>query len=292
MIKIVNKITAILDKLERGALTEEELNNLVDCSAEMHEKALILRYKAYELKIYGNSENISVSIPTPEEVSEKPIIVPTIPLEKEQESASVDESISEAPTFDLSLFDEATEEVSEDNEEEISLEEEENEQSETLHEEELSLQNDHDLENNIPEPALVNVETFEEEVAEEIVIPEHMVEEPAIVEEVSNSNQALVDSDLLSKYSTIEPGFFSQLGTTKLDQLVGTFGLNERLQFINELFDGSSEAFSETIKKLDALNSYPDALSLLANAASQYNWDDADSDTIEEFMTKVKRRHG
>jgi hypothetical protein len=77
---------------------------------------------------------------------------------------------------------------------------------------------------------------------------------------------------------------------SRLDTLIGSFGLNERLQFINELFEGSSEAFSEAIKTIDSLSGQHEALSRASSLATQYKWD-KDSETVEDFVLKIKRRY-
>ncbi len=81
----------------------------------------------------------------------------------------------------------------------------------------------------------------------------------------------------------------SQMGYQPLSTLVGAFGLNERLLFINELFSGSSENFSDAIKNLDTRSSLEDAINLIDNLASQHNWSDT-PEAVEEFLQKIYRR--
>lgn len=289
MTKTLHKIKEIVDKLSRGSLTEEELHALVTCTAELHEKALILRYKAYETKIFGATITEHVSIPTPAELAEKKIEIPTVPVEEKHFEETIEEDIAEAPAFDLSLFNEVTEE---EETVEQTIEEEEALKTEAIVEEEIpSEEKDLVLDESFDTQELVEEHEDHEESLEEVFTQETIVETLAESHGSELLNQEIATDSIAAKYAEIEPGFFSQLGTTKLDQLVGSFGLNERLQFINELFDGSSEAFSENIKKLDAMGSYRDALGLIANLAAQFNWE-ADSETVEEFITKIKRRHG
>ena len=66
--------------------------------------------------------------------------------------------------------------------------------------------------------------------------------------------------------------------------------MNERLQFINELFDGSSESFANAIKGLDQQANSENARAKVAEYAIENNWD-VDSETVEEFMQKVVRRY-
>jgi hypothetical protein len=75
-----------------------------------------------------------------------------------------------------------------------------------------------------------------------------------------------------------------------LETLIGSFSLNEKLQFINELFDGSSDAFSSATKKLDACENMSIAREQLSDYASSYNWD-LESEIVEDFIFKICRRY-
>jgi hypothetical protein len=75
-----------------------------------------------------------------------------------------------------------------------------------------------------------------------------------------------------------------------LESLIGAFTLNEKLQFINELFDGSSDDFSSNIKQLDQLASIDAARNMIAELAATFNWD-TESEIVEDFIYKICRRH-
>jgi len=96
--------------------------------------------------------------------------------------------------------------------------------------------------------------------------------------------------DFIRRFAEMDMSLQSQINVSRLETLVGSFGLNERLQFINELFDGSSEAFSEAIKSIDSQTDEHKALQKASVLASQFNWDNA-SETVEEFVLKIKRRY-
>lgn len=100
----------------------------------------------------------------------------------------------------------------------------------------------------------------------------------------------MILATFLSKFNQIETMTSSQFGLVKIDSLIGSFGLNERLQYINELFDGSSENFSDAIKVLDNQSSVDSAKTKVAELALINNWD-VESETIVEFMQKVLRRY-
>jgi len=57
-----------------------------------------------------------------------------------------------------------------------------------------------------------------------------------------------------------------------------SIGLNDRIAFINNLFDGDAKAFNETIDKLNNCHSYENALQLIYNdiKPKYNNWDNKD----------------
>jgi len=76
----------------------------------------------------------------------------------------------------------------------------------------------------------------------------------------------------------------------KVDSLIGSFSLNQRLRFINELFDGSSELFSEAAKNLDSKQSLAEAQEQAASYAGEYGWDPTD-EVVIEFLSYLNRRY-
>lgn len=75
-----------------------------------------------------------------------------------------------------------------------------------------------------------------------------------------------------------------------LDTLKGSFSLNEKLHYINDLFGGVSEDFTNAINKLDAIGNMTNATQYLAELAEKQGWD-FENETTEEFIAKVCRRH-
>ena len=73
-------------------------------------------------------------------------------------------------------------------------------------------------------------------------------------------------------------------------EIIGSFSLNEKLTLINELFDGSSDEFSSSIKRLDSQLNLESAHSILADIAVRHNWD-LESETTEELIFKICRRY-
>jgi len=75
-----------------------------------------------------------------------------------------------------------------------------------------------------------------------------------------------------------------------LDTLKGSFSLNEKLHYINDLFGGVSEEFTNAINKLDGIGNMSNATQYLAELAEKQGWD-FENETTEEFIAKVCRRH-
>ncbi len=152
----------------------------------------------------------------------------------------------------------------------------------------------------IPEPEIeitqapiFQQEPIREEVREIIPEPIQEIEIPVETEEKVGEVSTYSYGDLaqyIHKYNIVDSNLASQIGVTKISTLIGSFGLNERLQFINELFDGSSENFSNAIKTLDVQASSENARTKVAEFAVSNNWD-VESETVIEFIQKIIRRY-
>lgn len=145
----------------------------------------------------------------------------------------------------------------------------------------------------VTQAPLFQQEPIREEVREFIPEPIQEVEIPVVAEEKVGEVSSYSYGDLaqyIHKYNIVDSNLASQIGVTKISSLIGSFGLNERLQFINELFDGSSENFSNAIKTLDVQASSENARTKVAEFAVSNNWE-VESETVVEFMQKIIRRY-
>jgi len=230
----LEELNILVEKMDKGELSIEELSSLEKLTRELHERSIILRYKAFENKV------------SPEDTA--PAVEESVPEVEETQELIVEEE----PAIDFSIFDEpepeAKEEIIEDEVEPV-------------------------VEEQAPEPE----EEIVEEPAPEV---EDIVEEPK-EEEVKKKAPAnpFMDNSIAAQFSG-----------GKLDTLIGAFGINQRLGFINNLFDGSSEAFSTAIKELDAQSSLNDANQKVSVFIAQYEWDVEEEDVLE-FMSYVNRRY-
>src|SRR5689334_3973449 len=107
MQELIGEMSALIVKIKGGTATQGELEAFTAAAAELHERAVVLRYKSYEAKVFGTppapvqelapaqpEQQETVDVPTPEIVQEK----------SEPEEVSFDlfeESESDNTSFDL-----------------------------------------------------------------------------------------------------------------------------------------------------------------------------------------------
>jgi hypothetical protein len=270
--ELVKAIEANLNQLEAGTFSISEIESHLNLVRELYERTLVFRYKAFE-----NHSSVDVSNPTPKAEEVLPLIEAQAPHQEEE--ASIEPII--------------TNEV---------IEESAVEETETVAEIEFDF-----FSSNEPEPIEeVIVESDIEEELEEVSAfsqidePE---EQPTFsnqeeAEEEQQDFEAPVVSEQTSGHSTkftekvfkVEKEIRNQIGFNALPSLIGSFGLNERLLYINELFDGSSESFSDAIKHLDSRSNLSDAAVYVEDLALKFNWD-VESEIVEEFIQKLCRRY-
>lgn len=270
--ELVKKIASNLDQLEAGTLDLLSIEAHADLVRELYERTIVLRYKAFE-----HHSSIPVAVPDAPLAEE---IAPVIEAQETHEEMVV----SDTPdTFEFS------EEpfVEEKEEAEIEFDFFSSSEPEVVEEQKIeepvadffAAEETDVLKNDVPE--FVREEENSNPI-EPIVIPEN----DFVNEEVSSSGT----SAFVDKVFEIEREIRNQIGFNSLPSLIGSFGLNERLLYINELFDGSSESFSESIKHLDARSNLSEAADYVENIAGKFNWD-IESETVEEFIQKICRRY-
>lgn len=301
---ILSNLTERLSLLESGHLTQSEMELLVEDSKELYERLIILRYKLYETNVFVPQATVEPmfsepSSPMMDEVEtpafdlfemgeEEPIEmeqveeVPTVHFEVEAEVPAI--PIVETSLFDMTVetpsstmdFTPEEEQVDEHFTEEPEMEESEDEFLATA-------ESDH-----VEESEVVEEHMNEEVVSDEIPEPEVSAEPQAnFLDDIANPETTSINSAWILQ---IEQTIRSDRSVFPLETLIGSFSLNEKLQFINELFDGSSDAFSTATKKLDVCQHMSEAREQLSDFSSAYNWD-LESEIVEDFIFKICRRY-
>lgn len=314
MKELVSTIQSLLLKVEEGNITQTEMEQLVADARELNERLIVLRYKVYEQGIFEIQPAVEQELPEIDlnleinEESEERLNNQTI-SEYQITSEFVEEikEVNPEVELDVDLFsaevpdEELTVELNFDKEEELDEQEkeEEEQQEEQIIEENTIISTSYDEESNSEIQEITHHQTsvietgesttiIETEETTTITTFENQVEENETPQvEVSSSS---VDSETENKLKSIEKSLRINYSIVPLETLIGSFTLNERLQFINELFEGSSDSFSTAVKKLDALDGLDSARSVVADYASSNSWD-LDSEIVEDFLVKICRRY-
>jgi len=151
-------------------------------------------------------------------------------------------------------------------------------------------------------PQIVEEPEAEVQIDEELV--ENTISEVVqeVVPEVTIQGEVIVEAPVVEKHNSAQgQSFWEQLNMNsnsvstqfegaKIDTLVGAFGLNEKLRYINDLFDGSSESFSEAIKLLDTQSNLDTAKIKSSELAIKHGWD-AEEESVVDFLMMVNRRY-
>lgn len=203
----IEKIEALITKMEKGELSVEELSELEELTRNLHEKSIILKYKAFEQKAGTKSE---------EQATEKS--APVVEEPKPEKSTEID-------------FSGFKQKASTEQKEAVSAEE----------------------------------------------------QKESIAENTEGDS-------FLDKFAAADNSLSSKFEDAKIDTLVGAVGLNQKLRYINDLFDGSSELYGEAIKALDVQSSLEDARVTLDKLAVSNDWD-PEEQTVIEFMEMLNRRY-
>lgn len=100
-----------------------------------------------------------------------------------------------------------------------------------------------------------------------------------------------IHSDVIPRSDEYAETLADKLSHSRIDDLTVAIGLNQKFQFINELFNGDAEAYKSTINKLNKLESASEARKLVQTELMQtYQWDEEDKVT-STFLGLVERRY-
>ena len=256
----IKRLSELVAQLENGKLTVEELSEMELVTRELHERSIILRYNAFKNQVMPESDM---------EADDGAIFDKSGGVEVEVIIEEIDDDEEEAQASDRQSSDDQTSDIQTHDEEPIIDFSIFDEEPEVIFEPVIEKTPEPDV---IPTPKPVEPK-FETEPIEVIAEPSSM------------SAQSFLD-----KLKVEDNSVASRFTHSKLDSLIGAFGLNERLRYINDLFDGSSELFSDAIKALDSQSSLDQANLKAATLATDNNWD-PEEEIVIEFMSYLNRRY-
>jgi hypothetical protein len=282
---LIEEMKSLFQKIQTGKASVGEIEAFSAAASQVHERAVVLRYKAYEAKVFG-TEITAEAVAVVEDLQDDGKINSSFSEEEAKEHLSFDFQLEEAEEqslgFDLfqgenkaSLL--AKENIEDKNETPIHTKEDATVES---------IRDNTDTEISF---------TQEKEIHEEA--HSNQSDKLVEIEEVKNtkSDEAQpmsANSDLHPIYGKLPQDMNSlsaRILSVRLDSLKGAFGFNERVLIIQELFNGSSEDFSSALDEIDSIQQKPTARTRVSELAYKNDWK-LDSEVAIDFIQKVERK--
>ncbi len=163
----------------------------------------------------------------------------------------------------------------------------------------------------VEEPVVQVIETREVETETIVTVVEATVEVPASSEktkEKSKPRKSDLNSTLYEDKPTVGDKFGNggslhlkiasqsvsktvadKLHHKPIKDLRAAIGINEKFLFINRLFEGNLQTYSEAIEKINSLNDFESAKHFTSELAVRLNWE-SENEHIKTFMELVERR--
>ena len=139
----------------------------------------------------------------------------------------------------------------------------------------------------VEEPA----ETSAPEPVEAVEPARVMEAEPEVTEPMSSETPlTLNESESTSSPETKSPVTEKKSLNDRLAGTVLKFGLNDRIGFVKELFDGSQEDFNRVVSQLNTCSSLEEATDYInAHISDEYGWDQKE-ETAARFIAAVEQK--
>jgi hypothetical protein len=132
-------------------------------------------------------------------------------------------------------------------------------------------------------------------VAEQpIVAPKPIIDRPAPVRPTANKplikpTVERVDSNQLFE-EKMSKELSDKLGELPIADIKKAMSLNERIIFVNELFDGNFTEFENALTNLNSVANFAEAKGLMEILATRFDWSSKEKQA-KTFIKLVKRRH-
>jgi hypothetical protein len=152
-----------------------------------------------------------------------------------------------------------------------------------------------DTEKPVREPVKIIFETQEEEI---ITPKKRKIKDKSEADLFSSSEPTVADKykdQTTSLNETIvdnkeDKSIAAKMQKEKIDDLKIAIGLNEKFLFINELFGGDMQTYSDAIDKINTQSTYDDTIKLLDELNLKFQWN-KETDTYKKLISLVERKY-
>ena len=256
--QIAKELSLKLEALEEGMLSMDDVAPLVDDARELYERLIALRYAAIERAVKGDAADDAID------------------ANDADDADRVAFRIGDVLPGQTSLID-AIEEIQRENGNAHPSDEE---------------VEDTETEEEIAEPAAAVIAP--EPVSHPPVIPQNEAK-PTKEEPVVPTNQAptATASAHPSPQKNQQPGdktIADRLRRTPIQDLRKAIGINQRFQFLNDLFSGDNERYVRTIDEVNSAVSLSAAMAILGAANERLAQPDEDDAVAQALLQLVERR--
>lgn len=219
----------------------------------------------------GDAKTLDKAIATAHELLEKLYIL----RYKSYEAGIFKETPNEIPEFDLAG---------------LSAQEDQSEQSEQIapapSEQLFDLPSHEDAGEQIitheDQPELLPLNDIEPTVEEELPLTiEPIIQAEIPLEPIVVSTPLSLDALISKSHGKHE----------KIDKFNGNYSLKEKITFINELFNGSSESFASAVKQIDSHASMDTLMPTLNYLSATHTWTNANQEALGKFIEKVVAKY-
>lgn len=291
--ELLSTINESFEAINQGNIDIASMDELVNCTRQLYERTLIIRHKALELFVAEKPVSFEKDLSSETPLKEETIATPVQSTDNEEASDIIsDEEITSPEPVVEEIRTEPVFSVK-DKEEDFAFDlfgsEELIDTSNTeLHEETMP------EEDNIELPKTIG--DIMRENQSDLSVERILEEEQQILAEKEEEMPAKeVTADItyapafFTRYNAIADNPSAKMIAPKIESLNTAFGLGEKLMYIRELFDGSSDAFDYTVKLVEKVNSFEEAKNILNDVAHSNNWNLEEQATLD-FVNKVERR--
>lgn len=135
----------------------------------------------------------------------------------------------------------------------------------------------------IPEPVIIPKEVIPEPPVDLF----HTPASPSLADKFKDEKKTLNDRLQQEKQ---EMTLSSRLQQNAISDVKTAIGINEKFQFINELFAGSMQDYTQAINQLNQFKNLEEAIGFIDILKFKYNWD-MNADGFRKIMEIVRRRY-
>ena len=130
--------------------------------------------------------------------------------------------------------------------------------------------------------------SFAEAAEEKPQFAEAAEDKPSFAEAAEDKAEVKSIHELAAEKSA-EKTIGENIRSNSIDSLKKYIGINDKFQFINELFDGKMKAYNEAIENLDQMKEIKAVYEFIKPFQEKFSWN-AESPVYEQFMGYIMRR--